>query len=110
MLRTVAGYHALPLRVEIGEPERSGRFMRYSSHIDRIASIMAWVAAAYLCAYMAVRVTHTKHWFDKSTEETGSYTFFDTWSQSDTLLYRAFYPMLVLDSAVLRRPFERDKW
>ena len=87
-----------------------GHFMRHSLHIDRVVSIIAWLAAAYLCGYVAVRVTHTKHWFDKSTEETGSYTFFDTWSQSDTLLYRAFYPMLVLDSAVLRRPFERDKW
>jgi len=71
---------------------------------------MALVFIAYTCGYLAVRVTHTKRWFDKSTEETGCYTFFDTWSDSDTLLYRAFYPMLLLDSMILRRPFERDKW
>ena len=35
---------------------------------------------------------------------------FSTWSESDTLLYRAFYPMLLLDSMILKRPFERDKW
>ena len=79
-------------------------------NIRRAGQIAAFIAAAYLLAYVVVRVTHTKHWFDKTTEETGSYTFFDTWSQTDTLLYRTFYPMLLLDSAVLRRPFERDKW
>lgn len=79
-------------------------------NIRRAGRVAVFIAAAYLCGYVVVRVTHTKQWFDKTTEETGSYTFFDTWSQTDTLLYRTFYPMLVLDSAVLRRPYERDKW
>ena len=83
--------------------------VRLTPNMRRIARIMAFTAAAYLCGYVAVGVTHTKQWFDKSTEETGSYTFFDTWSQSDILLFRAFLPMLMLDSVVLRRPFERDK-
>ena len=47
--------------------------------------------AFYLGGYFTVRATHTKRWFDKSTGETGSFTFFDTWSWMDTLLYRAYY-------------------
>jgi hypothetical protein len=64
---------------------------------------------AYLAGYLTVRFSNTKYWFDKSTEETGSYTCFDKWSHTDTLLYRAYYPLLALDSAVFGRPFERDK-
>jgi hypothetical protein len=79
-------------------------------HINKVGQIAAFMAAAYFSIFVVVRVTHTKHWFDKTTEETGSYTCFDTWSQTDTLLYRTFYPMLALDSVVLRRPLERDKW
>jgi hypothetical protein len=79
-------------------------------NIRRVGQIAAFIAVAYFCSYVVVRVTHTKHWFDKTTEENGSYTFFDTWSHTDTLLYRAFYPMLVLDLAVLRRSYERGKW
>jgi hypothetical protein len=86
------------------------RIMRLSRTIQAIASTIALILAVYLCGYVAVRITHTKYWFDKSAEETGSYTFFDTWSESDTLLFRAFYPMLVADSLFFRRPFERDKW
>lgn len=84
--------------------------MRHSLNIRKAGRGAAFIAAAYLCGFAVVRFTHAKQWFDKSTEETGSYTFFDTWSRTDTLLYRTFYPMLVLDSAVLKRPFERDKW
>jgi hypothetical protein len=65
---------------------------------------------AYLAGYLMVRFSNTKYWFDKNTEETGSYTFFDTWSHTDTLLHRAYYPMLALDSAVFGRPFVRDKF
>lgn len=68
------------------------------------------LAGSYLGGYAAVRVTHTQCWFDHRTEETGTYTFFDTWSNTDMLLYRAFYPLLVLDSAVSGRSFEKDKW
>ena len=78
--------------------------------MHRIIRFAACALAVYLCAYAGVRVTHTRQWFDKSTDQTGSYTFFDTWSRTDTLLYGAFYPMLALDSTVLKRPFERDKW
>ena len=84
--------------------------MRHSLHTRRAGWIPTLIATAYLFGYVAVRVTHTKQWFDKTTEETGSYTFFDTWSRTDTLLYRAFYPMLAIDSVLFRRPFERDKW
>jgi hypothetical protein len=76
----------------------------------RILCVTTLLVVVYVCGYVAVRVAHTKHWFDKSTEETGSYTFFDTWSRSDALLYQAFYPMLVFDSLIFRRPFEKDKW
>ena len=51
--------------------------MRLSRTIHGIVGSIALVLAVYLCGYVAVRITHTKHWFDKSTEETGSYTFFD---------------------------------
>ena len=78
-------------------------------NIRRASQIAAFIGAAYFCSYVVVRVTHTKHWFDKTTEETGTYTFFNTWSHTETLLYRTFYPILVLDSAVLQRPFGRDK-
>ncbi len=78
--------------------------------MDRIVRILVLVAVVYLCGYAAIRATHTKRWFDKTTEETGSYTFFDTYSQADTLFYRLFYPVLTLDSRILKRPFERDKW
>ena len=84
--------------------------MSKSPILHRAIRILALVAAMYLCAYVAVRVTHTKYWFDKRTEETGSYTFFDTWSQMDEICYRVFYPIMVLDSRILGRPFERDKW
>ena len=94
----------------VGESLTLAHIMRLSRTIHGIVGSIALVLAVYLCGYVAVRITHTKHWFDKSTEETGSYTFFDAWSESDTLLYRAFYPMLVADSQIFRRPFERDKW
>jgi len=85
--------------------------MRRSSPIKSLLEdILLFTALAYLCGYVAVRATHTKHWFDKTTEETGSYTFFDTWSRSDMLFYRIFYPVIVLDSKLLRRDFVRDKW
>jgi hypothetical protein len=84
--------------------------MRSSSNIERIIWFLAVILATYVCMYGVVRVTHTKPWFDKSNEETGSYTLFDTWSKSDTWLYSAFYPMLVLDSVAMKRPFVRDKW
>jgi hypothetical protein len=77
---------------------------------DFVANFLALVSAVYLCGYSVVRFTHTKHWFDKTMEETGSYTFFDTWSRRDGLLYTLFYPMLVLDSKILGRPFEQDYW
>ena len=83
--------------------------MQPPEKICRGLAVLGALLVAYLSAYVFVRTTHTKRWFDKRTEETGSYTFFDTWSRSDTLLYRAFYPMLVLDSVALKRPFERDK-
>ena len=84
--------------------------MRSSSNIERIIWFSAVILVTYVCVYGVVRFTHTKQWFDKSTEETGSYTFFDIWSKSDAWLYSAFYPVLVLDSVALKRPFERDKW
>jgi hypothetical protein len=95
-----------------GAPEHgvSRDTVRSSPKIQRLTGLAACLLAAYLCGYWAVRATHTKRWFDKSTDETGSYTFFDTWSPSDTILYRAFYPVLVLDLVVLKRQFERDKW
>ena len=71
--------------------------------------VLLFSAVAYLCGYLVVRAKHTKHWFDKTTEETGRYTFFDTWSPSDMLLYSIFYPIIVLDSKLLRRDFLRDK-
>ena len=82
--------------------------MRHTHTNRRAVRFVAVIVAAYLAGYVVVRFSHTKQWFDKSTEETGSHTFFDTWSQTDTLLYRAYYPMLALDLAVLGRPFERD--
>ena len=82
---------------------------RLSPIIGLLEGILLFTAVAYLCGYLAVRATHTKHWFDKTTEETGSYTFFDTWSPSDMLLYRIFYPIIVLDSKLLRRDFLKDK-
>ncbi len=84
--------------------------MRHSPTIDRIACAVALIVVSYLLAYGIIRITHTKQWFDKSTEEIGNYTFFNTNSQSDTLLYRLFYPLLKLDSEVFNRTFEKDNW
>jgi len=90
----------------------SPSFGRYgTSHVTRrIGVFLVVLALAYLGGYATVRITHTKHWFDKTIGETGSYTFFDTSSHTDAFLDRAFYPMLVLDSEVLKRPFDIDKW
>ncbi len=78
--------------------------------MQKTLNFITLAVAVYLTGYVAVRLTHTKSWFDRSTGETGSHMFFDTWSTADPLLYRVYYPMLVLDSVVFRRPFERDKW
>ena len=67
------------------------------------------LAVAYVVAYVAVRVTHTQRWFDKTTEETGSYTLFDTYSRMDMVLYRGFTPLIALDSFLFRRDCVRDK-
>jgi hypothetical protein len=83
---------------------------RFSPKSHKAACMIALLISVYLCAYIPVRISHTKYWFDKSTEETGSYTFFDTWSKADTTLYWVFYPMLVIDSIILGRPFVQDKW
>jgi len=76
----------------------------------QVASILTVIALAYLAGYAAVRINHTQRWFDKNTEEIGSYTFFDSLSESDSLLYYTFYPMVMVDSRVFMRPFQRDKW
>ena len=85
-------------------------FLRLVLLLDDVNLKDIVAALTYLSGYSVVRFTHTKHWFDKTTEESGRYTFFDTWSKTDTILYRVYYPMRVIDSAVLHRPFERDKW
>ncbi len=68
------------------------------------------VFAIYFLGFVAVRQTHTKEWFDRTTEETGAYTFFDSWSEADSGLYFLYYPMLVADEKLCHRPFDRDKW
>jgi hypothetical protein len=78
--------------------------------MSRCGKVLTILVAVYLAGYLAVRLTHKKVWFDKTTEETGSYTFFNTAAPSDSLLYRAFYPLLWFDSEVFQRPFVRDKW
>jgi hypothetical protein len=61
------------------------------------------LVVAYIAGYIAVRVTHTHRWIDKRTKETGSYTFFDSWSQLDITLYCVFRPLITLDSFLFRR-------
>ena len=68
------------------------------------------VVSAYLGSYFVVKKTHTKWWFDKTTEEKGAYTFFDSSSQFDTFLCFAYCPLLELDAKLNQREWERDKW
>ena len=39
-------------------------------NIRRAGRVAVFIAAAYLCGYAVVRVTHVKSWFDKATEKT----------------------------------------
>ena len=48
-------------------------------------------------------------WFDKTTEEVGYYTAFDTCSAADMALYKLYYPVCCLDRFAFGRDFERDK-
>jgi hypothetical protein len=63
----------------------------------------------YVGSYIAFRTTHTMRWFDKTTEEVGYYTAFDTCSAADMALYKLYYPVCCLDRFAFGRDFERDK-
>ena len=77
---------------------------------SKVLVVSSGIVACYVAAFFVVRHSHTKWWFDKSTEERGAYTFFDTNSSIDTLLHVAFRPFLILDERLTYRPFVRDKW
>lgn len=78
--------------------------------MKRVSAATVLMAILYFGGYGVVRWTHTQYWFDKTTEETGSYTFFDTYSDTDNALARTYYPLLVVDSLLFARRFEQDKW
>lgn len=77
---------------------------------SRILLITATAISGYLGSYIATRETHTKWWFDKSTEEKGAYTFFDRWSWTDRFLVTIYRPMLSMDQIATKRPWVFDKW
>ena len=41
-------------------------------NIRRAGRVAVFIAAAYVCDYAVVRVTHLKYWFDKAAGKTGS--------------------------------------
>jgi hypothetical protein len=86
-----------------------GRKMKRSIQF-KAASVIALAIIAYIGSYAIVRQTHTKWWFDKTTEERGPYTFFDTWSKFDVGLCFVYRPLLALDLKLNQRVWILDKW
>jgi hypothetical protein len=76
----------------------------------KIISATMLALTAYIGGYAVVRQTHTKWWFDKTTEERGAYTFFDTWSKFDVCLCFVYRPLLALDLKLTERGWKLDKW
>lgn len=76
----------------------------------KVAISVLLVASGYLGSYVVVRKTHTQWWFDKTTEERGAYTFFDSYSRFDTFLCFAYRPLLELDAKLTQRSWELEKW
>ena len=70
----------------------------------------AGILTIYFFGYIVVRNTHEKQWFDKTTEETGSYSFFNSLSTFDSFLHLIYLPFLELDLKTMNRPYEKDKW
>ena len=68
------------------------------------------VLFVYIVGYATVRTTYEMHWFDKTTEETGAYTFFNSLSVWESTLHAMYLPLLEVDLRITNRPYEKDKW
>jgi hypothetical protein len=102
-----------PVLLEYDGVRGSAGDRRRSCAVRVSASIAAGSLVALLCygvAYLAVRQSHTKRWFDKDAEKSVPYTLFDAYSRSEGLLYILFRPAGALDHAITGRTFEYDKW